>query len=321
MRFNLLARIAALASAALLSFGCTSPSSSAATIGDETPRLLTTISTAITPQPATPSAPSITSAPINYSYQVVNRYAHDTAAWTEGLVYRGNNRLYESTGEYEHSSLREVQLDTGEVLYSVGLGNASLYGEGIAVVGDTIFQLTWQNCVGLLYHTTDFTQYGQFSLPTSNGTCAMEGWGLTYDGNQLIMSDGTSTLSFIDPAATITSGELTITRQVQVTNQGVAVTQLNELEYINGSVFANIWQTNTIVQIDPSNGQVIGVIDLSGLLSPSEQVSADVLNGIAYDAANNRLFVTGKYWPTLFEIQLDPAIAYAMNLPLVIQEY
>jgi len=210
-----------------------------------------------------------------------------------------------------------VRISTGQVLHTVGLGDPSLYGEGISPVGDTIFMLTWQNCRGLLYHRADFAQYGQFSFPQTNGLCAMEGWGLTYDGSQLIMSDGTSTLSFIDPAATISSGKLTIVRQVQVTRQGLPVTMLNELEYINGSVFANVWLTNQIVQIDPASGHVIGVVDLTNLLSPAEKASANVLNGIAYDSQGNRLFVTGKYWPALFEISLQPPISYQLDLPLV----
>jgi glutamine cyclotransferase len=324
MRPNLFGRLAALASVGLLCLGC----SSASTIGaggltsptpitaplNRTPVLITPL--AKTPR-AIPSPATAPAAPLTYSYQVVKRYPHDTAAWTEGLVYMGDDTLYESTGEYAQSSLREVRLSTGEVLRSTGLGDPKLYGEGISPVGDTVFKLTWQNCLGLLYHRADFTQYGQFSFPQASGGCAMEGWGLTYDGTQLIMSDGTSRLSFIDPAATIQSGKLAIIRQVQVTQSGSPVFNLNELEYINGAVFANVWLTNQIVRIDPATGQVTGTVDLSGLLSPSERASARELNGIAYDAAGDRLFVTGKYWPALFEIKLVPPFAYLLNMPLV----
>jgi glutamine cyclotransferase len=320
--------LAALASVALLSVGC----SSASTIGagglkpptpitsplGRTP-LVVTPPPAKTPPPApaTPATAPAQAAPITYSYQVVKRYPHDTQAWTEGLVYVGDDMLYEGTGEYAQSSLREVRLSTGKVLRSTGLGDPKLYGEGISPVGDTIFQLTWKNCLGLLYHRADFTQYGQFSFPQASGGCAMEGWGLTYDGAQLIMSDGTSTLSFVDPAATIQSGRLAITRQVQVTLRGDPLFNLNELEYIDGAVFANVWLTNTIVRINPATGEVTGTLDLGGLLSPSERASARELNGIAYDAVGGRLFVTGKYWPALFEIKLVPPLAYRLSMPLV----
>ena len=315
MQSRVLTRWMALVAVAILASGCGVASA------DRTNGLI--LSTPITiPATRTPPPDAATraqAAPITYGYQVVKRYPHDTKAWTEGLVYVGDNTLSESTGEYAQSSLRNVSLSSGQVVQQVGLGNAQFYGEGISPVGDTIFQLTWQNCVGLLYHRADFTRYGQFSYPrASGGGCAMEGWGLTYDGTQLIMSDGTSTLSFIDPAATITSGTLAITRQVQVTLSGNPVLNLNELEYINGSVFANVWMTTTIVRIDPATGHVIGTVNLSGLLSPSEQVGADVLNGIAYDAAGDRLFVTGKYWPTLFEITLVPPVAHhLLHMPLV----
>lgn len=309
-------RLAALISVALLCIGC-SPVSA---IGGGGQTLPTPISAPLNRTPAAITPAAAQAAPTTYSYEVVKRYPHDTQAWTEGLVYVGDDTLYESTGEYAKSSLREVRLSSGAVLRSTGLGDPRLYGEGIAPVGDTIFQLTWQNCLGLLYRRADFTQSGQFSLPQASGGCAMQGWGLTYDGAQLIMSDGTSTLSFIDPAATMRSGRLAITRQVQVSLSGRPVINLNELEYIGGAVFANVWMTNTIVRIDPATGQVTGQADLSGLLSPADYQGSpppDVLNGIAYDAAGDRLFVTGKYWPALFEIKLAPPIAYRLDMPLV----
>ena len=274
-----------------------------------------TLPTTRTPSPVAATLAQV--APIAYNYQVVKRYPHNTTAFTEGLVYVGDDTLYEGTGLYGQSSLREVQLSTGQVAHQVNVSDPTFFGEGVALVGDTIFQLSWQNCVGFLYHRIDFTQYGQFHYPqASGGSCAMEGWGLTYDGAQLIMSDGTSTLSFIDPVATITSGTLAIMRRVQVTLNGNPVHNLNELEYINGSVFANVWMTNTIMRIDPATGQVTGTLDLSGLLNPPES-GDNVLNGIAYDATGNRLFVTGKRWPALFEITLVPPLAYRLHMPLV----
>ncbi|NNJ10384.1 glutaminyl-peptide cyclotransferase [Chloroflexales bacterium ZM16-3] len=326
MRRNLLVRAATLLAAVLLSYGCAGVPSSAASIGEVSPNLLTPLVVPPTVVPAPTTAPAVSPAPsgsIAYSYQVVRRYPHDIHAWTEGLVYVGDDTLYESTGEYADSSLRLVQISTGEVLQIADLGNPNLYGEGISPVGDTIFQLTWQNCLGLLYNRASFAKTGQFSFPTSGGQCAMEGWGLTYDGSQLIMSDGTNTLSFIDPAATIQSGQMAIVRQVKVTDsQGEPVRNLNELEYIHGSVFANVWLTNRIVQIDPATGAVIGELDLSGLLSAADRQGSptpDVLNGIAYDAAGDRLFITGKYWPALFEIKLQPPLGFRNNLPLVVR--
>lgn len=306
--------IVALALALLLAGGCgVASGSSTAAIGEAAPQLPTPLTR------ATPGPARLDSAPLSYSYQVIKRYPHDTTAWTEGLVYVGDDTLLEGTGEYEESTLRRVRLSTGAVLQSVGLGDPALYGEGISPVGDTIFQLTWQNCLGLLFDRQSLARTGQFGFPRVGSSCAMEGWGLTYDGSQLIMSDGTDTLSFVDPAATMLSGQLTIVRQVKVTRQGAPLTRLNELEYINGSVFANVWLTDLIVQIDPASGAVIGELNLSGLLSPAERAAADVLNGIAYDAVGDRLFVTGKYWPALFEIALQPPIAYRLNLPLTIR--
>nr|WP_044201066.1 glutaminyl-peptide cyclotransferase [Oscillochloris trichoides] len=254
-----------------------------------------------------------------YSYEVVQHFPHDSSAWTQGLVVNGADTFYESTGDYVNSSLREVRIATGEVLRKISLPTSDLYGEGIAVVGDTIFMLTWQNCRGLMFNRHNFTLLGEFSYPQANGTCAMQGWGLTYDGQYLIMSDGTDRLSFVDPQKTLDTGQLAIVRQIQVTRQGTPVPRLNELEYIHGTVWANIWYTDEIVQIDPATGEVIGTVNLAGLLTPEERFAADVLNGIAYDAEHDRLFVTGKHWPYLFEIRLIPPLAflYDQYLPLV----
>jgi glutamine cyclotransferase len=237
----------------------------------------------------TPTATLPPAAPV-YSYTVVNSYPHDPAAFTQGLVY-ADGLLYEGTGRRGQSTLRRVELETGTVLEQVAL-EPEYFGEGIALFGDTIFQLTWQANVGFRYERESFTRLGEFTYPT-------EGWGLTHDGERLIMSDGTATLYFRDPATFAELG------RVAVTDATGPVTRLNELEYIQGEVYANVWQTDRVARIDPATGQVTAWIDLSGLLSPEDrQQPVDVLNGIAYDAANDRLFVTGKLWPKLFEIDL-----------------
>ncbi|MDW8404259.1 glutaminyl-peptide cyclotransferase [Chloroflexus sp.] len=246
-------------------------------------------------------------------YRVIASYPHDARAWTQGLIVAGPGRLYEGTGDYANSSLREVDLATGQVLRSAGLGDPTLYGEGIAQIGDRIVQLTWQNGVGLIYNAATFERIGTFTYPTPPATMPREGWGLTYDGTHLIMSDGTATLYFIDPAATIASGQLAVTRTVTVKIGDQPRDRLNELEYINGVIFANVWYSDQIVLIDPASGQVIGALDMSGLLTPAERAAADVLNGIAYDPASGQIFVTGKYWPRLFAIALEQNL----YLPLI----
>lgn len=246
-------------------------------------------------------------------YRVVASYPHDPRAWTQGLIVAGPGRLFEGTGDYANSSLREVDLETGQVLRSVGLGDPALYGEGIARIGDRIFQLTWQNQRGLIYDVVTFNQIGSFIYPVPPATMPREGWGLTYDGSSLIMSDGTATLYFIDPEATVAMGQLAIERTVTVRIGDQPRDRLNELEYINGAIFANVWYSDQIVRIDPNTGQVTGVLDLSGLLSPTERAAADVLNGIAYDPERGLIYVTGKYWPRLFAIALEQT----MYLPLI----
>jgi glutamine cyclotransferase len=227
-----------------------------------------------------------------YTYVVVAEYPHDPNAFTQGLQYV-DGELYEGTGLNGASSLRRVALETGEVLQQVDLDDA-YFGEGITVVEDQIYQLTWQSNVGFIYDRESFARQEEFSYPT-------EGWGITYDGEQLIMSDGSATLRRWDPETLAEVG------RVDVVDQGRPITRLNELEYINGEVFANIWQTNRIARIDPATGHVTGWIDLTGLLDPEDITQrVDVLNGIAYDAENDRLFVTGKWWPKLYEIDLAP---------------
>ncbi len=226
------------------------------------------------------------------TYQVVNVYPHDPQAFTQGLIYL-DNYLYESTGLYGESSLRQVVLETGEVLQQVDLSEA-YFGEGLTNWSETLIQLTWREEQGFIYQIDDFSLLGGFDY-------SLEGWGLTQDGVSLIMSDGTATLFFLDPDT------FQIVDTVMVIYAGEAVDAINELEYIRGQVFANIWRTDDIIRIDPETGEVLGWIDLSGLL-PEEECThtTNVLNGIAYDPDADRLFVTGKLWPSLYEIRLVP---------------
>jgi glutamine cyclotransferase len=238
-----------------------------------------------TPQPE--SAPA--RVPV-YTYDVVNAWPHDRGAFTEGLVYL-KGILIESTGLNGASTLRKVDLQTGRVLQEISVP-AEYFGEGAAVLGGKVFQLTWQNQKGFIYDLDSLAREGEFSY-------AGEGWGLTTDGHSLIMSDGTNQIRFLDPAT------FKVTRTIGVFSQGRPLKMLNELEYIKGEIFANVWQTQLVVRIDPATGRLLGVIDFSGLLSPADRDErTDVLNGIAYDEANDRIFVTGKNWPKLFEVRL-----------------
>jgi glutamine cyclotransferase len=227
-----------------------------------------------------------------YSYEVVQAYPHDENAFTQGLVYHGGF-LYEGTGLQGRSSLRKVRLETGEVLERVDLPY-EYFGEGIAIVRDQILELTWKSQVGFVYDLNTFRRLRQFSYPG-------EGWGLTSNGADVYMSDGTADIRILDAAT------LREKRRIHVHDGPKPIDQLNELEFVDGQVFANIWQTNRIARISPQTGEVVGWIDLSGVLSPMYQLQPGaVLNGIAYDAARKRLFVTGKLWPRLFEVRLVP---------------
>ncbi len=228
-----------------------------------------------------------------YGYRVVHEYPHDPAAFTQGLVY-ADGVLYEGTGLYGQSTLRRVDLESGMVRDSTALDPA-YFGEGIAIMGDRIFQLTWKTRTAFLYDRYTFRPLTTLSYPT-------EGWGLTTDGDQLIMSDGTNRLFFRDPQT------FKQENRVSVCDGDQPVPDLNELEYIEGEVWANVWQTDRIARIDPKTGLVTGWIDLSGLLSAADREgkSVDVLNGIAYDPETDKIFVTGKLWPSLFEIELSP---------------
>jgi len=226
-----------------------------------------------------------------YGYEVVHVFPHDRGAFTEGLFYR-DGFLYESTGLEGRSSVRKVKLETGEVVQSTQLSPA-LFGEGIVDWGNELIGLTWRNHVGFVADFTSFALLRQFSYEG-------EGWALTHNDAEIFMSDGTAALRVLDPAT------LAEKRRISVTAEGQPVDQLNELEWVKGEIFANIWQSDRIARIDPKTGHVTGWIDLTGLLASQGAITGhpDVLNGIAYDAARQRLFVTGKLWPWLFEIRL-----------------
>ena len=243
------------------------------------------------PIPASPLDPLKPEIPTGYTYAIINVYDHDQAAYTQGLVFE-DGWLYESTGLRGQSSLRKVDLATGSVAKFLNLP-AQFFGEGMTILDDKIYQLTWHAQTGFIFDKNDFSLLDEFHYAT-------EGWGLTHDGERLIMSDGTATLHFFDPQ---TMEEVA---QIQVTDRGAPVTQLNELEFIDGQIFANVWMTDQIAIIDPETGHVTGWIDLTGLLHPEERVNGQaVLNGIAHDAENGRLFLTGKQWPKLFEVEIS----------------
>ncbi len=240
------------------------------------------------PAPNTPP-PLNTNGATLYTYDVVNAFPHDSNAFTEGLVYL-NGDLLESTGLKGRSSLRRVELKTGRVRQMTTVPD-QYFAEGVAVLNNQAYQLTWETHVGFIYDLDRFRSNLEFDYTG-------EGWGLATDGNSLIMSDGTDIIRFMEP---VTFKER---RRIHVTSGGEPVFQLNELEYIKGEIYANVWKTNYVVRIDPQTGKVVGVIDFSGLLTKEEQEHADVLNGIAYDATSDRLFVTGKLWPKLFEVRI-----------------
>ncbi len=225
-----------------------------------------------------------------FGYKIVNVYPHSSLAFTQGLVY-DEGVLYEGTGLYGRSTLRRVDLESGRVLEQTNL-ESTLFGEGVAIWKDRIVQLTWQSGQGLVYDRENMTQIGNFSYQT-------EGWGITSDNNNLIMSDGTDILHILDPESFAEKG------RILVTSNGTPLKGLNELEYIKGQIYANVWPTNWIVIISPESGEVKGKINMQGILQERDIQGrrVDVLNGIAYDAREDRLFVTGKFWPELFEIK------------------
>ena len=228
----------------------------------------------------------------NLSYEILATLPHDSTCYTQGLLI-DNGIFYESCGLYGQSSLRLVDPATGTVQAETDL-DASFFAEGLALLQDKLYQLTWRENTGFVYDASTFEQLRTFNYQT-------EGWGLTTDGSALILSDGTNTLYWLDP------GTMQVVRQVNVSYQGQSVEYLNELEFINGLIFANIYLTDTIVAVNPDDGNVVSLIDLTGLRPEQNQsMQGEVLNGIAYDAINDKLYLTGKNWPSLYEIRLVP---------------
>ena len=228
------------------------------------------------------------------SFRIVQSYPHDPRAFTEGLVY-ADGVLYESTGEKGRSTLRVIDPKTGIITKHIDVAD-TYFGEGITVWQNQLIQLTWQDHIGFVYDRSSLRFLQTFPI-------SGEGWGLTQDGRSLIMSDGTPTLHFLDPHT------FRETRHLQVTENGTPVQKLNELEYIHGEIFANVWYSDRILRISPQTGKVLGWLDLSALLSASQRTDREaVLNGIAYDAKTGHLFLTGKLWPRIFEIELTPLV-------------
>lgn len=235
------------------------------------------------PQNSTPAAPT-------FSFEIVNTWHHDPEAFTEGLQYLGGE-LYESTGLNKLSSLRRVELKTGKVLQKIDIPD-EYFGEGITILGNKIYQLTYQTHIGFIYDLKTFKQLGTWHYEG-------EGWGMTNDGTYLIMSNGSNKITYLDPKS------FAIVKTLEVYDQGYRVEDINELEFIKGEIYANIWRIDRVVCIDPASGKVNSWIDLSGLMMPQERTErVDVLNGIAYDEKGDRIFITGKYWPKLFEIKV-----------------
>ena len=224
-----------------------------------------------------------------YGFEIVRVYPHDPRAFTQGLQYL-DGVLYEGTGQVGESSIRKVALETGKVLQKRAVPPPH-FGEGITIFKNQLIELTWQTNVAFVYDKATFE-------PVKSYKYAGEGWGLTNDKTQLYMSDGSDEIRVLDPA---TFAER---KRIKVTALGAPVKNLNELEWVKGEIFANVWQTDYIVRIDAASGKVVAYVDMKGLLSDSERAHADVLNGIAHDAARDRLFITGKWWPKLFEVKL-----------------
>ncbi|MEJ7626960.1 MAG: glutaminyl-peptide cyclotransferase [Ferruginibacter sp.] len=233
-------------------------------------------------------------APLNVAYNIIAQYAKDTGAYTQGLeIYKG--RLYESTGDWKNSSLRISDWKTGKVVQKYMMGSDDIFGEGLTIFNDKIYQLTWLSNIVYVYNVNNLVK------PIQTLKWPKEGWGLTNNGKELIISDGTDNLYFADPK------DLAIHRTIKVVSHKGTIDSINELEFINGYIYANVYQQNYIIKIDPANGYVVAIIVLENLLKESEKVlgRTDVLNGIAYDSASATLLITGKRWPKIFEIKLN----------------
>jgi len=251
------------------------------------------VAPALTPAESTGSTATTSAGLPVWTYEIVNTYPHDSASYTQGLVWH-DGALYESAGQYGHSSLRKVDLETGKVLKRTEVPE-DYFAEGLALLKGKLYQLTWKEHKGFIYDLNTFHKTGEF-------TYSGEGWGLTDDGTSLILSDGSNQIRFLDPQT------FKVERAINVfedNDTSRPLREINELEYVRGEIYANVWQTDEIIRIDPKNGRLLGVIDLTGIL-PGKRVDEvdDVLNGIAFDAQHQRLFVTGKRWPKLFEIRL-----------------
>lgn len=240
--------------------------------------------------------PKPAEAPVeNIAYKVVQSFPHDITLFTEGLLW-SNGHLYESTGSPEELEVKSMigisDLKSGKFEKKIELDKKIFFGEGIVILNDKVYQLTYKNQTGFIYDSKTFKKLGEFKFSNA------EGWGLTTNGSQIIMSDGTETLSFWDPV------NMQVVKTLKVTDNGLALPYINELEFINGFIYANVWTTNFIVKIDPESGKVMGRIDLAPLVyeARTKNPKADVLNGIAYDAAANKIYVTGKLWPNIYEL-------------------
>jgi glutamine cyclotransferase len=244
----------------------------------------------------TTNNPSTVASPQPIAYNIVNTFPHDTSSFTQGLQWY-DNTLYEGTGNFGKSKLMKVDLKTGNPTGQVKLKDV-YFGEGITILKDTLYQITWQQKTCFVYDAKTLKQIKTLSYET-------DGWGITNDGTHLIMSDGSNNIYYRDPATFKTL------KIVGVTDNNGPVANINELEFVDGFIYANIWETNYIIKIDPANGHVVGRMDLTGVLeqaakqSPDPYTKGNVLNGIAYDAAKKSFYITGKLWPVLFEVKLQ----------------
>jgi glutamine cyclotransferase len=247
---------------------------------------------AVMPVAAAAQSPQTSGHPKEYTFEVVNRFPHDADAFTQGFAYH-SGYFYEGTGRNGKSSLRQVRPETGEIIRRVDLPQ-EFFGEGITILGGKIFQLTWLAHMGFIYDLNTFRKLGSF---TYDG----EGWGLATDGHDLFLSNGSSEIRVLDPAT------FRLKRRIKVRDGRMAVEQLNELEFVEGEIYANVWHSDRIARISPETGEVVGWINLNGLPGPFYHLEAEaVLNGIAYDPERRRLFITGKLWPMIFEIRVVP---------------